>query len=684
MPLPTQADLLGFDFGFGGTSFVDVAASSLLDPGAPEWSLGGTPLLFVTGSAADPAADRRVTALAAQVLVGNPSTADAMVSALRLMALRTNDDPAADRRITRLAVAVLRSCRRGDVARPAVQGSLVFNDTTVTPGLGEYAIAGYQGVGSRYSGWTGFPYFEGQVSGGYTLYAVEPVVGPTEVSLQVGFGAGGDLSALLRKWHNGLIAKYPGGLQKSLFNPQYDVADWPYPYRIRAETGDAGDINHHGPGGAGNFPVGMSATALSQETYGIAATYPFFYGKVNEDFTVNTAGLGVVRVHPDPDPEAQQWALPTFSVQQHMAVTYPNEFMNGSGLPNYTFHQVTAVLLNDGVAGHGSVLTASPKLTIQRQMGRGAYRVVPSSYRDWAVAEPDVPPVRYPLQGANDPLVEMYGVTYGSSKELWEALVANADLSPMNLDWPARYATMQYRSGAESEWWATIPHRWGPAATYHSDAESGELGLQFHTFSDGLYITKEGERRYSRYKTLLMTQYIGYQREVDYSGEAVSESLADRLVRAYVPTAYTGSIVPGSTWDATAVATVLVEYLDDTIEAEVGVWFTEQPEYPFAYLALTGDQAVAFFTRFFNEEHPELLAGAIEAWDAREAELAANTAIFLKACRISCANMHWDADDVDPTFYAGTVLPPVFFVEKLDSPSTHFNDPPGTPGVDEA
>lgn len=137
MALPTQADLLGFEWGIGGEVFMDLAADSSLDQGAPEWNLGGVAVYFAATATEDPAAPRAVTALRQFALLGNPSLAEAdltalrtlvlrtsaqedadrRVTAVRALALRTFDDPAAPRRVTAVRQMVLRTNRKGGVAQ---------------------------------------------------------------------------------------------------------------------------------------------------------------------------------------------------------------------------------------------------------------------------------------------------------------------------------------------------------------------------------------------------------------------------------------------------------------------------------------------------------------------------------------------------------------------------------------
>lgn len=165
MALPTQADLLGFDWGVGGVAFMDLAATSSLDTGAPEWNLGGLPLLFAATSAEDPAAPRAVTAVRQYALLGNPSVAEADLTALRtlvlrtsaqedaqrrvtaarVMALRTFDDPSAPRRVTAVRQMVLRTNRRGGVAQVSagfnvvMQPALPYERDERSP-LGHYMV----------------------------------------------------------------------------------------------------------------------------------------------------------------------------------------------------------------------------------------------------------------------------------------------------------------------------------------------------------------------------------------------------------------------------------------------------------------------------------------------------------------------------------------------------------------
>lgn len=654
--------------------------------------------MILRSSAANDA-DRNISALRAQVLMGNPSTADAMVTVLRKAILRTQEDPNADRRVTKLALQVLRAVRRGDVARPGVQGRAVFNDTTVTPGEGEYDINGYYAVGSRYSGFTGMAYVTpGTYDSGGPVYAgYEPVLGPSKVPFTVGYGAGGSLERIVQQWHEGMTQRTADGFLKPLYNVTYlpveDIRDYPYAFNVVAEVDDQDDVNNHGPGGNGNFPIGMCAEALTQKSWGITSTYPAIYAKVEADFSVNGDAFGLQRVQPYPDVDAQQWALPAFSLVQNVAPTFGSEFLSGSGLSPYRFDQATSIRVPSAPYGVGPVTeTVSPRLTIQRGLGRGAYKLCPNSYRDWTVQQDGLPPIRFPLQGANDPLDEMYGVTYGTERALWDALVANVDLSPMNLDWPARQDNMQYRQSVSETvpennyyWWATMPHRWGPVPTYNfSPAEDlTTTFVTFVTFDDGMYITSTGEKRYSRYKTLMLTQKIAYDRQEDLSGVDEGAFYLNQVHRGYLSETSVGEALGmGVSWDAFAVATVITETIDPDIVNDLSSWIVTQPEYPDEYLTFGAGQAKTFYLRFFNEFHPELVTGLNAAWDARQAELEAVVIDYTKRWRTSTP-MYWDADDIDPTFYTGNVMPPVFFVQKLDSPSTHFNDPPGTPGVDD-
>ncbi|MGQ0621487.1 MAG: hypothetical protein ACT4QA_16460 [Panacagrimonas sp.] len=90
--------------------------------------------------------------------MGNPSTADAFVTLVREMVLRSNDDPAADRWVTDLTLAVLRAVRLGNVAKPGVTTSVVFNDSNVGGGVGEYAIEGFLAIALGDLSYTGLPY----------------------------------------------------------------------------------------------------------------------------------------------------------------------------------------------------------------------------------------------------------------------------------------------------------------------------------------------------------------------------------------------------------------------------------------------------------------------------------------------------------------------------------------------
>lgn len=685
MSVPTQADLLGFEWGFGGDPFVEAAAKTL-DSGFAEWSLGGVPLLFNLDSG-DDAADRVVTALNAMVLAGNPSTADAMVTVLRKAILRTQDYPNADRLVTQLALQVLRAVRRGDVARPSGQGRVVFNDNTYTPGEGEFSISGYLGISSPVTGWTGYPYFPDTYVGPDenfdTLWSgEEPTVGPSRTPFQIGFGGGGDFASVVRKWHEGLIA------QPLYIRTFSDQDEYRYPIQIIAESTDYGngpDGNPWDTGGQGAYPVGMSAGPLTQKTYGSTALHPQFPTSINADFTLGEPHvLGLLTIQVEPHPEAQQWALSAFSVYSH--VRYQE------GYAQTWYYQRTAVTINTANwGGTREVVHVCPKLNFSHLMGRGAYRIAPNSYRDWAVQEDGLPPIRLPLQGSNDPLEEMYGITYGSEKALWEALVANPDLSPMNLDWPTPDGHTFYKQSTDHLWWPVIPHRWGPATEQHPAAFAGE---RFLVFDDGRYVTKTGELRYSRYKTLMMHQHLAFDREVDLSGEPVDLFLSERLARSYVPMANVGDPLPssGGSWDFSAVTATFILY-GESVEPGVIIyiigWLQAVPgRYDYyvdkAVNGGTADEAKVFWTQYMTEENPAWIDPVNAAWDAREDEIEnAPPPDYTKWLRVAIPQIAWDADDNDPTIYDGTYLTPVFFLEKLDSPSTHFNDPPGTPGVDD-
>lgn len=726
MSLPSQGDLLGLDWGFGGDVHSVLATKPALTPGFAEWNLGGQALQFaLLGSVDDMAdravtaaralvlmgnpstadasvtvvrsmvlrassaddADRNVTALRVQALMGNPSTADAIATALRVAVLRTNDDPISDRRVSQLLCSVLRTVRRGDVARPGAMGRVVINDRTVTPGTGEYNIRGYYGVAAPVSGWTGFPYFPNTYTGpGVDLETTwageEPVVGPKKTPFQVGYGAGGDLSKIIRKFHEGLTQTSSAGFVKPLYQTSF-VADgaYFYPSPVVAEIDDTGNTDPSDPsdlGNEGNFPVGMSAGPLTQKTLGSSAYQPLIYSKVNENFEVEPSTLGLTVLAVEPHPDAQQWALPAFSVYQHIS------WMEGPSPSQLSpYHQRTAVTIDVGSFGTEEVLHACPKLNIALTIGRGAYRIAQNSYRDWNVLETGLPPLRFPLQGANDPLAEMYGITYGSEKVLWDALVSNADLSPMNLGWPARDGNSVYRYSSSSSWWAVMPHRWGPAVL--SIYSGGVSTQQFYVNDDGLYITKEGDRRYSRFKTMLMFQNLAFDQQDDLSGEPESPYEADRLARGYVPHA----IVSVASFDFYEATTVFLDYADEVEPGSTSVistWLQADSSRFDYYLNKlteggTADEAKVFWTQFMTDERPDWIDPVNAAWDAREAELTGSD--FTKNSRVKLSSIWWDADDIDQTKYTGTVLPPCFYLEKLDSPSTHYDDPPGTPGVDD-
>lgn len=735
MSLPSQGDLLGLDWGFGGDVHSVLATKSTLTPGFAEWNLGGQALQFaslgsvddmadravtaaramvlmgnpstadasvtvvrsmVLRSAAADDADRNISALRLQALMGNPSTADAIATALRVAVLRTNDDPFADRRVSNILASILRAVRRGDVARPSAMGRVVINDRTVTPGLGEYDIRGYYGVASPVSGWTGFPYFPNTYTGPgasvtTTWAGEEPAVGPKKTPFPIGYGGDGDLSKIIRQFHEGLTQRDGTGAVKPLYNTTFHTAGsyW-YPSPIVAEIDDTGNTNPSDPsdlGNEGNFPVGMSAGPLTQKTWGIGAFQPLFYSKINENFEVEPSILGLMFYAVEPHPDAQQWALPAFSVYQHIRWM---EGLDENQLKPY--RQRTAVTINVASFGTAEMLHVAPKLNIALTMGRGAYRIAPNSYRDWNVLEDGLPPLRFPLQGSNDPMEEMYGVTYGSEKALWEALSANPDLSPMNLDWPARDGNSVYRANTDYSWWAVMPHRWGPARAF-ATVGGGELTRPFYVNDDGLYVTKDGARRYSRYKTLLMFQNLAYDQQDDLSGEPEDPFEANRLVRGYVPhnivTAPPG--VGGATWDFNEATLVFVGYAEDTepgSSEDIVAWLQEDmSRFDYSLDKVTNggtaDEAKVFWTQFMTDERPDWIAPVNAAWDAREDEIGNVEPDYTKGYRPTLSGIWWDADDVDPTKYNGTVLPPCFYLEKLDSPSTHFNDPPGTPGVDD-
>lgn len=563
----------------------------------------------------------------------------------------------------------------------------MFNDNTYTPGEGEFSIGGYLGISSPVTGWTGYPYYpDTYVGPGVNLdtlwSGVEPAVGPKPTPFPIGYGAGGDFPSIIRKWHEGLIAR---PLYIRNFSNPYK---YQYPSPILAEQNDYGN----GPGGnpsdqgnQGYFPVGMSAGPLTQKTYGFTAFQPLFQTLINADFTLGTPHvLGLFYPQVAPHPDAQQWALPSFSVYNHV------RFQEGS--LNTWYYQRTAVTINTANwGGTREVLHVCPKLNFTLSMGRGAYRIAPNSYRDWAVQEEGLPPIRLPLQGSNDPLEEMYGVTYGSEKALWEALVANPDLSPMNLDWPTPDGNTFYKQNTDYSWWPVIPHRWGPATQQNLGAFAGE---QFRVFDDGRYVTKTGELRYSRYKTMVMHQNLAFDREVDLSGEPVDPFLGGRLARDYVPKTNVGEPPPtgSGTWDFNEVTTTFVLYGEDVepgVSMDIIDWLQAVPgRYDYyvdrSFNGGTADEAKVFWTQYMTEEKPAWITPVNSAWDAREDEIEnAPPPDYTKWLRVAIPQIAWDADDTDPTIYNGTYLPPVFFLEKLDSPSTHFNDPPGTPGVDD-
>lgn len=643
--------------------------------------------VIASGVAAD--AGRFVTAVRAQSLMGNPSTAEGRSTVVRLNVIRTADDPSAPRRVTNVRTSILRSVRRGDGGRPSVQGRAVFNDITLGGATGEYAIEGYVGVASPSTGFTGAAYMGSTFYNGGVgitmLDGYEPVVGPTRVPFAIGYGAGGDAAKLIRQWHEGLTQLDGDGNPRALYTVPFlvntDLEDYPFPYRVVAEVDDTGDVNGYGPGGDGDYPVGLSLSWLTWSSFGSSPYPTTIGGSVAADYTPTFNWLlSTAPVPPYPDAAGPQWALPTYTVQQNLALTYGSEFSSGTGLHPYVFRQgINAPYDIGDIAGPVSQERTAPKLTVAKTMGRGAYRVVPTSYRDWTTLTDGKPPLRFPLQGSNDPMEEMYGVTYGSPEALWDALAAHADLSSMNLDWPARDNHSVVRYSDSYSWFAVMPHRWGPAFK----AVGSPMEQVMVTSDDGEYVTSSGQLRYRRFKTLLMHQNLAYDQTEDLSGTPESASEYIRLTRYLAPTEY----VAGAVYDFNATVLGADLYLiangHTAEEAAFIAWILGDADRLAYYIDKstnggTAAEGEALVREFLTEFYPGLLSEVEAYWDTL-----GPGASDVKQRRIKINSLYWDADDIDPTIYNDSVMPPCFFVEKLDSPSTHFNDPPGTPGVDD-
>ncbi|MGQ0621488.1 MAG: hypothetical protein ACT4QA_16465 [Panacagrimonas sp.] len=315
----------------------------------------------------------------------------------------------------------------------------------------------------------------------------------------------------------------------------YSVPDATYPVSLRVTQG---------------APLGLTPDAIGH--------------RVLADYTFDPASpVSVGFRDPYPAPEAQQFMLPAFDVS---LLVGENELQEAS--------EASTFILLDGIK------YAAPRIRFQRRLGRGAYRVVPASYRGWSRFTPLLPPLPFPAVSA-DAYDGVLGQTYGSPEALYDALTNVPAGHPIDADFstPVPGTLLSYTTSEIHEW------HWGPAGV-----DSFNVNSTWFTYPDGDYVTSGGETRYRRFKTLGMTKSVLI--------------LGDVVPTRYLPT--TGYTFSGG-----------------------GIFGTE--------------------------------ADALREW----------------------VSIDWYDPDFDPSIYTSFVGMPTIFVEKLDSPSTHFNDPPGTPGVDD-